>query len=159
MLRVLVCLLALLWPASDPRAEGGALVEPQTGISGIYTAQARVSDHPHHVLMGHVIIVARAGETVRALVIRQRRDGVHRLRYSAAWSGGAELPWRRSYGQRCTHGHCRDRPVGMIFLSRARFARAVDHGLSARLTGPGGAVDIVAPAALFRAAAARSAAP
>jgi hypothetical protein len=134
---------------------GGILQRDASALDGIYTPQIMISDHPHHVLMGHVIIVARGEETVRALVIRQRRDGVHRLRYRAAWSGGTELPWRRSYGQRCTHGHCRDRPVGMIFVSAPLFVRGLDLGLSARLTGPDGAIDIHAPAALFRDAAAR----
>ncbi|MCT4684345.1 MAG: hypothetical protein N4A39_11515 [Roseicyclus sp.] len=133
---------------------GGMLSNAQTGVSGSYSAQMRISDHPHHVLMGHVIHVTRRAETVRALVIGQRRDGVHRLWFSEAWSDGIELPYARTRGLGCTHGHCRDAPVGMIFLSQALFAQAAERGLSARLVGPSGTVDIAVPAALFRAAAA-----
>ena len=132
------------------QAQGGVLSQQATGLSGAYSAQAVISDHPHHVLAGHVVIVTRGGETVRALVIRQRRDGVHRLSFHEAWSGGTTLPFRREGGDGCTHGHCRDRAIGMIFLSRALFDRARDHGLSARLIGPSGAIDIAAPASLFR---------
>lgn len=152
LLTLCLCLLAL--PA---HATGGTLSNPATGISGIYTDQHRISDHPHHVLMGHVIVVTRDGGQARALVIGHRRDGVHRLHFSEAWADGHRLPFRRETGTGCTHGHCRDRPVGMILLDAARFDRAQREGLTARLTGPSGAVDIAVPAALFRDAA-RSAA-
>lgn len=149
------CLLSavVLWmTAVQVLAQGGTLANPETGVAGTYTAQVVISDHPHHVLVGHVIIVTRGEDTVRALVIQQRRDGVHRLRFREAWSGGVELPWRRSFGDGCTHGRCRDNPVGMIFLSAALFERAEAHGLTARLVGASGAIDIAAPATLFRAA-------
>jgi hypothetical protein len=133
---------------------GGSLSNSDTGLSGVYTAQAVISDHPHHVLVGHVIIVTRGSHRVRALVVQQRRDGVHRLRYAEAWSGGVALPWRVTHGQGCTHGHCRDNPVGMIFLSAALFARAEAQGLDARLVGRSGAINIAVPAALFRQASA-----
>jgi hypothetical protein len=131
------------------------LSTPETGLSGHYTAQIRISDHPHHVLMGHVIHVTRADETVRALVIHQRRDGVHRLRFREAWSGGRRLPFSASHrGRGCTHGHCRDNPVGFLFLSAAMFERAQITGLRARLIGPSGAIAIAVPPRLFVDAAA-----
>jgi hypothetical protein len=150
----LLCAVILWMTAVQVLAQGGTLANPETGVSGTYTAQVVISDHPHHVLVGHVIIVTRGPDTVRALVIQQRRDGVHRLHYAEAWSAGIALPFRRTYGPGCTHGHCRDNAVGMIFLSSALFVRAEHHGLSARLVGPSGAIDIAVPAALFRAAAA-----
>ena len=156
-LHLVACLFALWLCAGQAVAQGaggGALSNPQTGVAGVYTAQTVITDHPHHVLLGHVIIVTRGAVTVRALVIGQRRDGVHRLRYAEAWSGGVELPFRRHYGRDCTHGHCRDNAIGMIFLSDALFDRAVAQGLTARLIGTSGAIDIAAPAALFRAASA-----
>ncbi|MBF9060583.1 hypothetical protein HKCCSP123_15480 [Rhodobacterales bacterium HKCCSP123] len=144
----------LLWlGALQALAQAGATISnAHTGLSGSSTAQMRISDHPHHVLMGHVIHATSRAGTVRALVIGQRRDGVHRLWFSEAWSGGTELPYARTRGLGCTHGHCRDAPIGMIFLSAALFARAAERGLSARLVGPSGAIDIAVPAALFRAA-------
>jgi hypothetical protein len=150
----LFCLLAL-----PVHATGGAMANDATGVTGIYTAQALISDHPHHVLMGHVIIVRQDGAVARALVVRHRRDGVHRLRFAQAWANGTRLAWRAEGGMGCTHGHCRDGPVGMILLDGAAFAQAQVHGLEARLIGPSGAIDIAVPADLFRDAAARDAGP
>lgn len=154
MLRWLVPLLLLL--AVPVHATGGALSNPVTGISGAYSDQQRISDHMHHVLMGHVTIVRQNGTVARAVVIGHRRDGVHRLHYDAAWTEGRRLPFRRQTGSGCTHGHCRDAAVGMILLEAGAFAQAMQVGLTARLTGPSGAIDIMVPAHLFRDAAARA---
>jgi hypothetical protein len=153
----LMAFAALGHTGPRPVAGGGALSVPDTGLAGIYTGQVRVSDHPHHVLMGHVIVVRRGEALVRALVIQQRRDGVHRLRFREAWSGGIALPYRSGWrGSGCTHGHCRDNPVGMIFLSAALFERVQGSGLSARLIGGTGAMQITVPARIFADAAARA---
>lgn len=149
---LLLCLVAL--PA---HATGGALGNAATGVAGIYTGQQRISDHPHHMLMGHLVIVTREGIVARALVIGHRRDGVHRLRFSAAWRDGTRLPFRRETGTGCTHGQCRDGPVGMILLDAGLFDGGLRQGLTARLTGPSGAIDIHVPAALFQDAATRAA--
>lgn len=155
MLRwIALCLSLLALPA---HATGGALTNATSGVAGVYTGQQQISDHPHHVLMGHVIIVTRDGAMARALVIGHRRDGLHRLRFSQAWADGRPLPFRRETGTGCTHGHCRDVPVGMILLDAATFDDALRDGLTARLTGPAGAIDITVPAALFQDAAARAA--
>jgi hypothetical protein len=136
---------------------GGAISHPTSGISGVYSAQMPISDHPHHVLMGHVIIAHHDSAVARALVIGHRRDGVHGLHYTAAWQNGRALRFRRETGTGCTHSHCRDGPVGMILLSEPLFRIAKAQGLTARLIGPSGAIDIFAPAALFNDAAARAA--
>lgn len=135
---------------------GGAISNPDTGISGVYSAQRLISDHPHHVLMGHVIIAHHENAVVRALVIGHRRDGVHALDFNAAWHDGRRLRFRRETGTGCTHGHCRDGPLGMILLSEAEFRAAMTAGLGARLTGPSGAIDLHAPASLFTTAAGRA---
>ncbi len=135
---------------------GGALSNDRSAISGVYSAQTAISDHPHHVLIGHVIIADHGTTRAHALVIGQRRDGVHRLSFDAAWRDGVMLSFRNEHGTGCTHGHCRDGPVGMILLSAPLFHAAQAHGLTARLTGPSGAIDIFAPAALFNEAAARA---
>ena len=147
-------LLLLLLPLMA--CGGGAISNPITGISGVYSAQAPISDHPHHVLMGHVIVARHGNALVRALVIGHRRDGVHLLQYSAAWHERRTLRFRRETGTGCTHGHCRDGPVGLILLEPALFQRAQVQGLLARLTGPSGAIDIFAPPALFIEAAERA---
>ncbi|NKX44363.1 hypothetical protein [Roseicyclus persicicus] len=158
VLRHALALALLLLPALPAAAQGGgALQVTETGVSGVYTAQVRVSAHPHHVIMGHVLIVTRDGETVRALVLRHRDDGVHRLSYAEAWAGGTRLPFRREAGLGCTHGHCRDRALGMVYLSAALFDRAVVAGLAFRLVERSGTLDIAAPASLFRDATARAA--
>jgi hypothetical protein len=147
-------LLILSLPA---HATGGGLTNDAAGLSGVYSAQVRISDHPHHVLMGHVIVVQHDGTVARAVVIGHRRDGVHRLRFNAAWAEGRRLPFRPQWGTGCSHGHCRDGPVGLILLDGAAFDRARRDGLAAHLTGPSGAIDIVVPAALFDEAATRAA--
>lgn len=148
MLRLAFPLL-LLVAACTPQA-GGLRAVP-TGLEGYYTRQVVISDDPHHVLMGHLVDGTRNGQRARMLVIGARRDGVHRLVMHEAWSGGVELPFvatsRRFDG--CTHGHCRDRSIGLIVLSDALFAQAARHGLSARLIGTGPAIAIHVPAALF----------
>lgn len=148
MLR-LFTLLVLLLAACAPQA--GTVVSRDHGLRGLYGPQMRISDDVHHVLMGHLIEVERHGVTIRALMVHQRRDGVHRLSYREAWTEGIALPWRsltpRTDG--CTHGHCRDNAVGLIVLSEALFARVRSTGLTARLTGPSGSIDIEAPPALF----------
>ena len=136
---------------------GGALSNDRSAISGVYSAQTPISDHPHHVLIGHVIIADHGATRAHALVIGQRRDGVHRLSFDTAWRDGVMLSFRKEHGTGCSHGHCRDAPVGMILLSEPLFRIAKAQGLTARLIGPSGAIDIFAPAALFNDAAARAA--
>lgn len=151
MLRLLVPFLLLF--ALPLQAGGGRLTGTATGLDGIYTGQIVISDHPHHVLIGHVIVVRDDSHVARALVINHRRDGVHRLRYDAAWRDGSRLAYRSQTGPGCTHGHCRDNAVGMIVMDAADFGHALRHGLAARLTGPSGAIDIAVPPDLFRDAA------
>ena len=130
--------------------QSGALVSEDTGLSGRFSAQVPISDHMHHVLHGHVIESIRSGETIRALVISHRRDGVHSLRFQEAWTGGIELPFSRSGALNgCSHGHCLNRHAGMILLSDALFTHAQTHGLQARLIGGQDNVDISVPASLF----------
>ncbi|GAB5449092.1 hypothetical protein [Gymnodinialimonas sp.] len=147
MLRLL-CLLTLV-VACTPQT--GVVHSSHAGLEGAYTRQIVISDHAHHVLMGHLIDGTQAGERQRMLVIGARRDGVHRLVMREVWSNGVELPFvptnRRFDG--CTHGHCRDRAVGLIVLSDALFAHAAQHGLSAVLIGSAHSVEINVPPALF----------
>lgn len=153
MIRFLIPLL-LLMTACAPRT--GTLVSQHTGLTGHYTAQIPISDHAHHVLMGHLIDMTRTdGRTdahVRALVIGARNDGVHRLVMREAWSNGVELPFQATHRRldRCTHGHCRDRAVGMIFLSEALFDYAAAFGLTGQLIGTSDSIDFAVPATLFQ---------
>lgn len=126
-----------------------------TGLTGHSTAQMRLTDHPHHVLMGQVIIARQGDDRVQALSIAHVWDGVHRLRFDQAWADGVALPYQPipRAGLACAARSCRTTAVGVIFLSTAAFAHVQTHGLRARLTGPSGAIDIAAPAALFRDAA------
>lgn len=149
VLLLTAALVTLLLCGPVPAAGGGRLSAPDTGIEGIFTAQDVISDDAHHVLMGHVIVAQRDGDTHIALIIQQRRDGVHYLRYGQAFSGGVELPFRRMGGTGCTHGHCRDRPIGLITLSVPMLTRFATTGLQARLTGRSGAIRLTVPAPLF----------
>lgn len=147
MIRLSFVLLAFL-AACAPQS--GGLVSRETGLAGRFSDQVVISDDVHHVLLGHVIIANRDGETTRALIVSQRRDGVHRLRFSEVWMDGVALPYRRAGAlDGCTHGHCRDNHVGMIFLSEQLFTHAQTHGLQARMIGGQGNVDIAVPARLF----------
>lgn len=147
----LILPIFMLFAACTPQS--GTLVSQHTGLAGSYSRQVAISDHAHHVLMGHIIDTTRDDMRVRALVIHSRNDGVHRLRMREAWSNGVELPFRATNRRLdgCTHGHCRDRAVGMIFLSDALYSYAISHGLDARLTGTGDAINISVPASLFQA--------
>ncbi|QBY00169.1 hypothetical protein E2K80_04970 [Rhodophyticola sp. CCM32] len=143
----------ILVTACNYGGTGGALTSHDLGMSGVYSRQVLISDDMHHVLMGHVAIVTRNedGETEAGLIIHQRRDGVHRLHYRAAWRDGVELPYtslsHRDNG--CTHGHCLDNAVGMIALSSEMMRHAAVHGFRAHLSGWSGTIDIDAPPDLF----------
>lgn len=146
---ILVSMLVLL-VLTGCAPQSGAVTVSATGLTGRYGDQAVISRDVHHVLIGHVIEATRDGRTVRALVIAQRRDSVHRLRFSQAWADGVELPFAATGGlDGCSHGQCRDNHAGMILLSDALFAHARAHGLRARLIGGQANVDIAAPASLF----------
>ncbi|MEX3016253.1 hypothetical protein [Gymnodinialimonas hymeniacidonis] len=150
-MRILALFLVLFCAACTPQS--GTLSSPALGAQGDFTEQIAISDHPHHVLMGHVIDFTQNGARTRALVIGQRRDGVHRLRMSEAWNGGTALPFTATHRRLdgCTHGHCRDNAVGMILLSDALFQEVRATGLTARLIGTSDAINIRVPATLFRA--------
>jgi hypothetical protein len=146
MWRFPLCLLLLV--ACVPQS--GRLASPETGLSGRFSPQVVVTDHSHHVLYAHVIVAEREGEITRAIVLSQRRDGVHSLRFREAWSGGVELPFRRGRGlDGCSHGHCLNRHAGMIFLSAPLFERAQRHGLAVRLLSGSENIDINVPAHVF----------
>jgi hypothetical protein len=145
-------LLPLLLALCACAPQSGTVVSRDTGLSGTFTRQIPISDHPNHVLMGHVVETMRDGVRVRALLVGHRWDGVHRIRMREAWMNGVELPYSPSHRRvdGCTHGHCRDAAVGMIFLSDALFAHAETHGLRARLIGSSGGINIAVPATLFQ---------
>lgn len=151
MLRLLSLLLVLAACTPQTGPQTGVVRSSHAGLEGAYTRQVVISDHAHHVLMGHLVDGTQAGERHRMLVIGARRDGVHRLTMRQAWSHGVELPFvstsRRFDG--CTHGHCRDRSVGLIVLSDALFGHAARHGLSALLTGSADSIEIFVPPELF----------
>ncbi len=140
----LVLLLAACVPPPGPVASRN------TGLVGSYSRQVAISNDVHHVLYGHVVEATREGEVVRALVVSQRRDGVHRLRFQEVWSDGVQLPFSRSSAlDGCSHGHCLNRHAGMILLSDPLFAHAQTHGLRARMIGGQANIDIAVPADLF----------
>jgi hypothetical protein len=146
MLRALVLLLILAACAAPQTT----LDTTDSGLSGRITDQVLISDHPHHVLMGHVLIASRGAEITRALVIQQRRDGVHTLRIRQAWQQGRELPYR-SLNRRlgCIGGQCRDNAVGFISFSGQMLERAARDGFSATLIGPEGVIEIAVPPQIF----------
>lgn len=140
--------LLLLLSACVPQS--GALTSADTGISGQYSRQVVVSRDRHHTLYAHVLLTERDGESLRTLVVSQRRDGVHALRFQEAWSNGVQLPFRRAGAlDGCSHGHCLNRHAGFIFLSAPLFAHAQTHGLDARLLSGTTNLDISVPASLF----------
>lgn len=153
MPRALVLCLILAACSLSACAPGGDHASRASGLSGHVTQQVVISDHPHHVLYGHVATISDQGANpVRALVISHRRDGVHRLRIYEAWQDGRALPYRRLNRQLgCSHGHCRNDAVGFIALGEGMVARAARDGFHASLIGPQGRIDIHAPARLFSA--------
>lgn len=147
MLRALLLLIALTACVNT----GGTVTRAEhTQIAGRYTAEYLLSDHPHHVLMGRILMMERADEAARALVIEQRLDGVHRLLMHEAWSHGQQLPYARLDQHAACGLTCRNRAVGMIPLSQAMIMRGAEAGFSARLLGRQGPIDIFVPPALFQ---------
>ena len=123
-----------------------------TGVSGITSSVAIVSDHPHHVIYARVQYVVGHGRTVHAVQFGQSSDGVHpRLRFTSAWSDGQVLPFRETWRTTpfCSGLHCPAVEIGKLFLSRQQITNATNHGISLRLTGPDGAMDVSVPAHLF----------
>lgn len=147
-----LCLLSIvLLTACAPQS--GTLTARDAGLQGSFTRQVTISNHLHYVLRGHMIRTTRDDVQVTALVISARNDGVNRLVMREAWANGVELPFRATHRRLdgCSHGQCRDRSIGMIFLSEALFAHAATHGLHARLIGTSDAIDIDVPPSLFQA--------
>lgn len=160
MLRSVLMCLTLLLAACAPGATGGRIDSPETGLSGAYTRQVVISDDPHHVLLGQILIGRQAGEVSRALIVTQRRDGVHRVRMRTAWSGGRAIPFRPlPVWQGCAGGPCRDNGVGLIPLTPALVAEAARSGFGARLLGREGPIDIFVPPTLWAEALALESGP
>ena len=130
---------------------GGEFASPVTGITGTYSRQVVISDHPHYVLFGHVVsLTDDDGTPVRALVISFRHNQMSWIRINQAWQDGRRLPFRRlDWRLGCTHGHCRNDALGVIALGPSMIARAAREGFDAQLLGPYGRIDIRAPAPLF----------
>lgn len=131
----------------------GHLSAPASGLSGSTTRAAVISDHPHHVLTGRLVDMTSGDTRLRALVVAQRFDGVHRLHMTQARMGGADLPFRRA-GRGfpgCAQGRCTDHPVGTVFLSDAVFAAGLRDGLHLSLVGREGAIALHVPRHLFAA--------
>jgi len=147
--------LALCLSATHLTAQGMLASATGTGVVGVTTSQVRLSNHPNHVLMGHVYVIERGGETVRALMIHQRHDGVHRLSFSEAYANNVALPFDApsSATDGCMQDYCSDVYLGVIFFSEGLFERAQRVGLDARLVGPSGVMPIHAPAHVFATAA------
>ena len=134
---------------------GGEFASSDTGLTGQYSRQVVVSDHPHHVLYGHMVRLSDGESEVLALVISHRRDGVHRLRFSQArLPSGRPLPFRRLDPRLgCSHGHCRNDAIGFIALTEAMVAEAGRAGFRALLVGPSGSIPLAVPPAPFAAVA------
>jgi len=160
MMRRLLPLLCVLLAACAPGQPGGALQADALGLAGVHSRQVVISDHPHHVILGHVIIARQGGDVSRALILSHQWDGVHRLRVTGAWNGGRTLPVRplpRNDG--CTRATCRNGPIGMILLDGPAVAAAAESGLTARLHTNAGPVAVTVPPRLFAEAMARDIAP
>ena len=147
-MRLLLPLLLIFISGCAPVS--GRLSARDTGLSGSFSEQVQISSHPHHVLYGHVIEVTRGASPVRALVVSQRRDGIHALRFQEIWSSGVELPFSQTNALNgCSHGNCLNRHAGMVLLSNRLFIHAQAHGLQARMIGGQANIDISVPASLF----------
>lgn len=143
LLLLLLCLTACV-------PQSGSLVSPETGISGQYSPQVIVFRNHQYTILAHVLLTERDGEHLRTLVLSQRRDGVNPLRFEEVWSNGIQLPFARAGAlDGCSHGHCRNRHAGFVFLSAPLFAHVQTHGLEARLLSGTTNLDISVPASLF----------
>lgn len=149
----MIALFLVSLTACTPLQSGGVQSFQHTAVSGAYSGQAVVSDHPHHVIVAYTVIVRRDAEPVFAVELGQIWDGVHRrLRMDSAWWQGRELPFRRATRREsfCTgHNNCLGHRIGTLTLSRRMFQEAAQTGWNVHLIGPDTALDIHVPAALF----------
>lgn len=150
MRRLAGLFLVLGLAACAPGQPGGTVTSRDAGLAGVYSRQVVISDHPHHVLLGHVIRATQDGQDLRALVISHQWDGVHRIRLRSAWRDGTRLPFRplpRDGG--CTRSTCRNGALGFIALSPRMLDRATAEGFRASLVTSVGTIEVAAPAAIF----------
>jgi hypothetical protein len=123
-----------------------------TGLSGAVSDVSYVSDHPHHVVLARTMIVSGAGPPIYAIRLGRTYDGVHPgLRLTFAWAGGRELPYRaaRRATAFCIGRDCSAREIGKLYVTPDAFEALARSGLSARLLGPDGAIDVRIPPDLF----------
>jgi hypothetical protein len=98
------------------------------------------------------MIVSGAGPPIYAVRFGRTYDGVHPgLRLTSAWAGGRELPYRaaRRATAICIARDCSARDIGKLFVTFEAFKALSQSGLSARLLGPDGAIDVRIPPELF----------
>ncbi len=150
---LLMTALMALCLACTPLRPAGVSVSEHTGTLQAFSAQAVISDHPHHVLVGYVVIRARAGEIRYLVEIGQVNDGVHRrLRMDAAWWRGQRLRFTRLFRTEpyCVGPwDCNGYRTGTLRFTRGEFAQAARDGVSAQLIGPDATIEVAIPAQLF----------
>ncbi len=132
-----------------------------TGLSGVTSDTVRVSTHAHHVILARVMQVQHRDRRVFAILLGRSFDGVHPgLRIASVWHAGDRMPYRaaRRGTPFCQGQDCLARTIGTVFLTEAGFGRSAETGMTLRLLGPDGAVDVAIPARLFAQARAIAAA-
>ncbi|MBF9032263.1 hypothetical protein HKCCE3408_17830 [Rhodobacterales bacterium HKCCE3408] len=143
-LSVSICSMA----AADP-----GILTVRTGLTGAYSAERVVSDHPHHTIMAEARILSRGPYEAYLVELGHMRDGVHRpLRMNRAVSAGRVLDFQPigRVEDFCTGGGtCHGWRVGAIFLSREAFQRAAGQGMTVQVYGPDGTFELALPRELF----------
>lgn len=150
MWRVLLLPMILAGCFAAPGAQ--VMRSEVTGLAGVVSSVAFVADHPHHVILARTMIVSGSDPPVYAVRFGKTYDGVHPgLRLTSAWAGGRALPYRASRRATsfCLDRNCNAREIGKLFVTRPAFEARAKSGLSARLLGPDGAIDVAVPPDLF----------
>jgi len=148
---IFLCLLPL---AGDAQ---GVLVTPHTGLVGGYSAELRVSQHPHFSIYAQGNVIRRGHEMAHTVFLRHGLGDGSILYIDEAWSFGRQLdfhnlpPDRVCGGMRCLYN------VGILIFSRDDFHRLAQSGIELQLVGSEGPITLFLPAEVFAEAAAEAA--
>lgn len=160
-LRVLIVMVsALAMPVGCvPLSQAQVTRGEVTGITGALSAQAIVTEHPHHTAIAQAVILQQGEQVTFAVDLGQINDRVHgRLRIDEALANRQRLSFNApGRGERFCHGvDCSGWRLGEIVMSRPEFAQAARHGLTADLFGPDAILPVSVPAHLFQDALAQA---
>ncbi|MEM1273218.1 MAG: hypothetical protein AAGF88_05330 [Pseudomonadota bacterium] len=150
-MRIWLFFVALVLPASV--AAGPGVFSVPTGVTAAHSDHRVVSSHIRHAVIAEARVVFHGVNRVFIVELAQRSGGNRpRIDIDRAISGQATLDFEPSprIEAFCPgNGRCIGYHLGTVFFSEAAFEQAANAGMAMRLTGPGTALELSLPPALF----------